>query len=85
MRDTDQKDTYSLFGKDLFLADLANLTNLSETDVLIRSGQYFITLAAKLDRLSEQLKEGNEVQEHHLQEIIEELLVIQEHYKIKKK
>lgn len=56
MRDTDKKDTYSLFSKDLFLADLENLTNLTETDILVRSGQYFTTLATKLDNLSSQLK-----------------------------
>lgn len=85
MRDTDKKDTYSLFSKDLFLADLENLTNLTEADILIRSGQYFTTLATKLDRLSDQLKKGDEVQQHHLQDIIDELLFLQQHYKIKKK
>lgn len=85
MRDTDKKDTYSLFSKDLFLADLENLTNLTEADILIRSGQYFATLATKLDKLSDQLKSGNEVQEHHLQEIIDQLLFVQQHYKLKKK
>ncbi len=85
MRDTDKKDTYSLFSKDLFLKDLDSLTNLTEADVLIRSGQYFITLATKLDRLSDQLKKGDEIQKHHLQEIIEQLLFIQQHYRINKK
>lgn len=85
MRDTDIKDTYSIFSKDLFLADLENLTNLTEADILIRSGQYFTTLASKLDGLSDQLKKGDEIQKHHLQTIINELLFLQQYYKIKKK
>lgn len=85
MRDTDKKDTYSIFSKALFLADLESLTNLTEADVLIRSGQYFTTLATKLDKLSDQLKEGDEIQKHYLQDIINELLFLQQHYKIKKK
>lgn len=85
MRDTEYKDTYSLFSSDLFLADVAKFTDLSDADVLIRSGQYFTTLATKLDRLSDQLRKGNEVQAHHLQDIINELLFIQKNYNIKKK
>lgn len=85
MRDTKDKDTYSLFSSDLFLADIAKFTDLTEADVLIRSGQYFATLATNLDKLSDQLKKGNEVQERHLQNIIDELLFVQQHYRIQKK
>lgn len=85
MRDTNIKDTYSLFSKDLFLADLEKLTNLTEADILVRSGQYFTTLAVKLDRLSAQLKKGDEIQQQHLEDIINELLFVQQHYKINKK
>lgn len=85
MRDTKDKDTYSLFSSDLFLADIARFTNLSDTDVLIRSGQYFATLATKIDKLSDELKKGNEVQEQHLQDIVNELLFIQQHYQLQRK
>jgi len=88
MRDTEEKDTYSLLTNELFLADVnkyVEADNITETDALVRSGQYFATLATKLDRLSDQLKKGNEVQAHHLQEIIDELLFIQQRYSIKKK
>ncbi len=85
MRDTKEKDTYSMLTNELFLADIARFTDLSETDVLIRSGQYFTTLATRLDKLSDQLKKGDELQVRHLQDIIDELLFIQQHYKIQKK
>ena len=88
MRDTEEKDTYSLLTNELFLADVTKyieVDDVTETDALVRSGQYFTTLATKLDRLSDQLKKGNEVQAHHLQEIIDELLFIQQHYSISKK
>lgn len=88
MRDTEEKDTYSLLTNELFLADVARYIRadeVTETDALIRSGQYFTTLATKLDRLSMQLKRGDEIQKHHLEQIIKELLFIQQHYKINKK
>lgn len=85
MRDTKDKDTYSLFSSDLFLADIAKFTDLTEADVLVRSGDYFATLATRLDKLSNQLKKGNEIQERYLQEIIDELLFVQQHYKLQKK
>lgn len=59
--------------------------NTEEIEAIIRSGQYFVTIATKLDLLAQHIKKGNQIEEHHLQKIISELLFIQSHYKIKKK
>jgi hypothetical protein len=56
-----------------------------EVEALIRSGQYFTTVATQLDKISLELKKQSEPQSHDLQLIVDELLYVQTHYKIKKR
>jgi GTP-binding protein EngB required for normal cell division len=56
-----------------------------EIEALVRSGQYFTTIATKLDKVSLELKKENEALHNYLQLIVDELLYIQPRYKIKKK
>ena len=59
--------------------------NIDELEAIIRSGQYFSTIATKLDKLSHELKKGNQPQVNQIQNLVDELLYIQARYKIRKK
>lgn len=59
--------------------------NVDELEAIIRSGQYFSTIATKLDKLSHELKRVNQPQANQMQDLVDELLYIQARYKIKKK
>lgn len=78
---------YELNITDFHVADLeiVHLDNLNETDVLVRSDQYFATLATRLDSISQRLKKSDGAEHDHLQKIVDELLYLQGYYKIKKK
>lgn len=73
---------YILQELSLSLADLGELT---QADVLVRSKDYFVTLATKLDKISLELKPRQRLQKDALQQIVEELLYLQNHYTIKKR
>lgn len=59
--------------------------NTEELEAIIRSGQYFSTIATKLDKLSHELKKDNQPQANQIQNLVDELLYIQGRYKIKRK
>lgn len=67
------------------LKDGYSQINTDELEPIIRSGQYFSTIATKLDKISLELGKDNEVQIRNIQRIVDELLYIQSNYKIKKK
>jgi GTP-binding protein EngB required for normal cell division len=71
--------------KQLFKRKKNNDLDSLEIEALVRSGQYFTTIATKLDKVSLELKKENESQKNYLQIMVDELLYVQSHYKIKKK
>jgi hypothetical protein len=78
-------NVYHLHHGDILLADITILEDMIESDILVRSGQYFATLATKLDQISIDLPKRQQAQKDELQKLIEELFYLQGRYKIKRK
>lgn len=51
----------------------------------VSSGDYFATIATKLDRLSVSIEEADKMAAHELERLVDELLYLQRTYKITKK
>ncbi len=75
--------TYILSDSSILLADIERFAELTQADVLVRSKDYFVTLATKLDKLSLELRPRQQLQKDAIQQIVDELLYLQKHYKIK--
>jgi hypothetical protein len=84
-KEISKNEQYNIKELGLLLADLDDISDLTQTDVLVRSKDYFVTLATKLDKLSLELKPRQRLQKDALQQIVEELLYLQNHYLIQKK
>ena len=70
---------------DLLFADYDGAGTEVDVHVLIRSGQYFATIATKLDKILKDIRETSVSAKTELQKLVEELLFLQEHYRITKK
>lgn len=79
------QQTYILSELSLLFADLEDLSDLNQADILVRSKDYFATLANKLENLTPKLKKSQSNLKIDLENIIEELLFLQANYQIKKK
>ncbi len=75
--------TYILSDSSIPLADIERFAEITQADVLVRSKDYFVTLATKLDKLSLELKPRQRLQKDAIQQIVDELLYLQKHYEIK--
>jgi hypothetical protein len=56
-----------------------------ETDALVASGDYFVTLATALDQLSQTLAEHHQPEHMPLERLINDLMYLQRNYQISKK
>ena len=60
-------------------------SNKQELDVHVYSGDYFVTLATELDKISQEIQSDNPNEHLRLQQLIDDLLYMQHKYKIAKK